>query len=222
MVGDFQVRAEQGDRSLLYVAELLHRVHNEYTKTIAFASTVALRSSNLETKSALSQIIEHLYASAKVYRVLSPPIAGRPVDFTANLTTMCHTMACSDLKARAIELHLAISDSIVLDGMRAWRANLVLSELITNASRHAFGVKGGKISTAVSVKRGDVVCRVSDDGQSAPKPHAGLGTQIVDALADELDGNIERCFTKEGATVTLRFPKEPDSGTGASTMSSIL
>ena len=207
MIGDLKFEAEQADRSLLYVAELLHRVHNEYTKTIAFASTVALRSADLETKGALSQIIEHLYASAKVYRILSPPAAGQLVDFTANLTKMCRMMACSGLNERAIELHLSISDSIVLDSLRAWRANLVLSELITNASRHAFGAKGGKISTAVTIVRGHVVCQVSDDGKSASAPRAGLGTQIVDALADDLEGGVERCFSENGTTITLRFPK---------------
>jgi two-component sensor histidine kinase len=117
-------------------------------------------------------------------------------------------MASSDFSERAITLHLATQDAILLDGVRSWRASLILSELITNASRHAFGPKGGKISTAVSVTQGLVVCRVSDDGKSASTPRAGLGTQLIDAIAADIEGNVERCFTKEGSVVTLKFPKE--------------
>lgn len=208
MIGAPGFTADQGDGSLLYVAELLHRVHNEYTKTISFASSVALRSSNPETASALSKIVDRLHASATVNRVLLPPVAGATVDFTANLTKMCKTIASSDFNERAIALHLVIPEPIFLDGVRAWRASLILSELITNASRHAFGPKGGKISAAISVNQGFVVCQVSDDGKSASTPRAGLGTQLIDAIAADLDGNVERCFTKEGAAVTLRFPKE--------------
>jgi len=49
---------------------------------------------------------------------------------------------------------------------------------------------------------------VSDDGRGAKAPPPGLGTQLVDALATELDGFVGRRFTQSGPTVTLSFFKD--------------
>ena len=50
-------------------------------------------------------------------------------------------------------------------------------------------------------------CTVSDDGCCAEIGGAGLGTRLMDALAAEIDGLIERRFSKSGASVMLSFPK---------------
>ena len=214
MIGCSQSTVMSIDRSLLYVTELLHRVQNEYTKAISFVSMMATRSPNPETKVALCQVMDHLHALAKGHRALRPPVSGQLVDFTADLTQLCRTLASPGLDQRGIALHLTVSGSILLDGVRCWRANLILSELITNASRHAFGARGGRISIAVMMTRGWIVCRVSDDGSSASTLEPGLGTQIVDGLTAELEGDIERIYSKSGTIVTLSFPKNPGTGTG--------
>lgn len=195
------------DRSLVYLTEFLHRVQNEYTKAIAFTSMMANRSPNPDAKAALCQVIDHLHASAKTYRVLRPPLCGELVDFAADVTTLCQIMASAGLDQRGIALDLTVYGSVLLDGVQCWRANLILSELITNASRHAFGTRGGRISIAVTMACGWIVCRVSDDGSSAPKLEPGLGTQIIDALTADLEGAIERTCAESGTIITLRFPK---------------
>jgi two-component sensor histidine kinase len=43
------------DRTYLYLAEFLHRVHNEYTCAISLANRLAARSAHEETKTALAQ-----------------------------------------------------------------------------------------------------------------------------------------------------------------------
>jgi len=207
MIGCSQSTVMPIDHSLLYVTEFLHRVQNEYTKAISFASMMATRSPNPETKAALCQVIDHLHALAKGHHTLRPPVPGQLVDFTADLTQLCRNLTSAGLDQRGIALHLTVCGPVLLDGERCWRANLILSELITNASRHAFGKRGGRISIAVAMTRGWIVCRVSDDGSSSPTLQPGLGTQIVDALTADLEGDIERKYTKSGTVVTLSFPK---------------
>jgi two-component sensor histidine kinase len=212
MVGDRQPGAKPIDRSLLYVMEFLHRVQNEYTKAISFASVIARRSSNPEAKAALSQMIEHLLASANAHNLLLPRVAEDCNDFTADVTRLCHTMASADLDQRGIQLHLTISEPIMLDGLRCWRANLILSELITNAARHAFdSLAGGCIAVDVALTGGRVVCTVSDSGNAVRPPNPGLGTRLVDALAEDLAGEVKRCFTENGTIITLSFPTDPES-----------
>lgn len=192
------------ERSLLYVTELLHRVHNDYTRTISLASKIKSQSS--ETKKALGQIVDHLHASADAYHLLSPRPPGSLVDFAEDVSGLCRAMVISTLEHRGIRLNLSTHRPIMIDGFRCWRANLILSELITNASRHAFQARGGEISVALAIARGRVVCSVDDDGGSPETPKSGLGTQIIDALIQDLEGDIDRRYSKSGTAVILRFP----------------
>jgi two-component sensor histidine kinase len=213
MAGDRGPIAKPIDRSSLYVMEFLHRVQNEFAKAISFASIMAHRSSNPEAKAALLQVIDHLLASANAHKLLLPRAADDRADFTADVTRLCRTLvAAADLGQRGIQLNLTISEPIVLDGLRCWRANLVLSELITNAARHAFeSCAGGCISVDLTLACGRVVCRVSDSGNAVRAPNPGLGTRLVDALAEDLEGDVERSYTECGTIITLSFPMDSES-----------
>ena len=203
---------EAADHSLLYVTELLHRVQNEHTKTISFVSMMETRSANPEAKTALNQVIKHLHASANAHDILRPPVPGVLVDFTSNLVRLCRAISSASLEQSGITLDLTVSGSVLLDSGRCWRASLILSELITNAQRHAFGPRGGRISIVVTDACGSVVCRVSDDGRPNAAPRKGLGTQLIDALTADLNGDVKRTYDKAGTRVTLKFPKKHASG----------
>jgi two-component sensor histidine kinase len=126
------------DRPYLYLAEFLHRVHNEYTCAISLANRLAASSAHEETKTVLAQIINRLHALAASHQMLRPPLMTASADLSANLIQLCHAMTLSGLADRDIELHLAVTEPVMLDAKRCWRAELIISELITNASRHAF------------------------------------------------------------------------------------
>lgn len=199
------------ERSLLYVVELLHRVQNDYTRAISLASTMQNRSS--EAREAVCQIVDHLRASAKAYHLLWPRPPGELADFAADVTGICRAMVSSTLDRDGISLNLSTPGPILLDGFQCWRANLIVSELITNAARHAFNVRGDHISVAVAASRGQVICRVGDDGSVSETPKAGHGTQLVDALTADLGGNIERRYTETGSLIILSFPMNSGSST---------
>jgi two-component sensor histidine kinase len=197
-------------RPYLYVTEFLHRVNNEYACVTSLATRLATRSSNEETRAALFQIINYLHALAAAHQILRPPLTTAFADLSTNLTQLCHAMTSFGLSERGIELHLTITDPVLLDAKRCWGAELIISELITNASRHAFASRAGCISVAVKVASGQVICRVSDDGSPTATLKRGLGSELIDALAADLDGYVERIHTASGTTVTLFFPHDPD------------
>jgi two-component sensor histidine kinase len=198
------------DRTYLYLAEFLHRVHNEYTCAISLANRLAARSAHEETKTALAQIINCLHALAASHQMLRPPLMTASADLSANLTQLCHAMTSSRLAERGIELHLAVTEPVMLDAKRCWRAELIISELITNASRHAFTSQAGRISVAVETAAGQIICRVSDDGSPSAALKRGLGSELIDALAADLDGHVERIHKASGTTITLFFPQDLD------------
>src|SRR5580693_6913092 len=198
------------DRPYLYLAEFLHRVHNEYTCAISLANRLAARSAREETKTALRQIINRLHALAASHQILRSPLTAASADLSGNLIRLCHTMTSSGLADRDIELHLAVTEPVMLDAKRCWRAELIISELITNASRHAFTSQAGHISVAVETAAGQIICRVSDDGSPPAILKRGLGSELIDALAADLDGYVERIHKASGTTITLYFPQDLD------------
>ena len=198
------------DRPYLYLAEFVHRVHNEYACAISLANRLAARSAHEETKTALRQIINRLHALAASHQILRPPSTAASADLSANLIQLCHAMTSSGLAERDIELYLAVTEPVMLDAKRCWRAELITSELITNASRHAFTSQAGRIFVAVEAAAGQIICRVSDDGSPTATLKRGLGSELVDALAADLDGYVERIHKASGTTIALVFPKDFD------------
>jgi hypothetical protein len=57
---------------LLLVAEVLHRVANDYTRAVSFASLMASKASTDEARSALNEVANHLQIIAKTHKILRP------------------------------------------------------------------------------------------------------------------------------------------------------
>jgi two-component sensor histidine kinase len=95
-----------------------------------------------------------------------------------------------------------------MDTHRCWRLGLILSELITNAERHAFHKGGGWIRVELLPSSSSVECRVTDNGSSEGTMHPGHGLRIVEELARSLGGTIDQAFGSQGTTAVLIFPIE--------------
>ena len=203
----------QDDTSLLLVAELLHRIRNDYARIISFTSLASAKSCDPDTKVALREISDRLHNAAETQRLLSPPTWKGTGEFTESLTRLCGVISASfEMEHRGIALLLTVDELVFLDAGRSWRACLIIFELISNACRHAFGDRGGRISVAVAATCGQITCRVSDDGRPASAIVRGLGASLVDGLAAALDGSVERQFTDRGTVVTLSFPMDASRG----------
>jgi two-component sensor histidine kinase len=194
---------------MLYVGEVLHRVANEYTNAISFAHSVAADSTTEEARTAVLKVAYHLHALAETRRTLSPPTTDQPTDFADSLSHLCQAMTSSWLAPKKISLQRLVSGPIMIRERKCWQACLIISEFITNASRHAAFSDGGRIVVSSEVVSGRIVCRVTDDG-SLPKTNApGMGTRLISALASELEGFVERRFGSSGTTAVLSFPLDP-------------
>ena len=92
---------------------------------------------------------------------------------------------------------------------QCWYVGLIVSELITNAARHAFNERAGSIRVETRSMDDQVLCTVIDDGAAAVRPARGSGSEINDALAAQLGGTLSRTFSANGTTATLTFPCRP-------------
>jgi chemotaxis protein methyltransferase CheR len=105
------------------------------------------------------------------------------------------------LKVQATSGAATSSDAVSL--------GLIVTELVINALKHAFRIgETGEILVGYDARGPDWTLSVSDNGAgsgdvSAERPHTGLGTSIVEALAHQLDAIVQKSAGPRGTTVSV-------------------
>jgi two-component sensor histidine kinase len=109
--------------------------------------------------------------------------------------------------------------SIAFD--KAVAAGLIVNELVTNAAKHAYPPEqeGGvvRVSLACDLPNAEATLSVADEGRGMPEesPDAaerraqrrhGQGTELIQLLARQLGGEVERLRPERGTRTLLRFP----------------
>jgi two-component sensor histidine kinase len=190
----------------LLLQELTHRINNELASTIGFVTLTAAQSNSAEVKIALAGVIQHVHESARIYRALQMPTTNNWIDAAEYMRELCQSISRAKLQYRDIEL-VFLESPLKLNAFRCWRLGMIVSELIANASRHAFCGGRGKIQVELR-NRGDYVeCSVTDNGSglvSFGRP--GQGLKIIRSLACGLGGKINHRFGACGTMATLSFP----------------
>jgi two-component sensor histidine kinase len=189
----------------LLLREYSHRINNEFASAIGVISIAAARSPNAQAKAALFAVRDQLQNYAQVHHALQMPEHSTSVDAGAYLRMVCQASSRSRLDVRGIELSL-VERSFQMESERCWRLGLIVSELITNAVRHAFHDGGGAICVELLPSASFVECRVTDNGSGAANANHGHGLKIISALAESLGGRIDQQFEPRGATSVLIFP----------------
>jgi two-component sensor histidine kinase/DNA-binding winged helix-turn-helix (wHTH) protein len=189
----------------LLVEELTHRMNNEFAAAIAVVSRAAARSPNGEVKSTLAVVETRLHSYVQVNRCLQIPSQDTVIDASAHLRRLCQSISRSRLDCRGIELQF-VGRPLQMNSERCWRLAMIISELVANAARHAFGDAGGKIQIDLSRCGPFINCRLADDGTAPEKIRPGRGFAIVERLIASLHGTINQHFGPGGSVSDMNFP----------------
>ncbi len=195
---------EAASGEYLLLRELMHRMNNELAATIGFASLSAARSGNDDVKVALAGVVQQVTDSARVYRALQMPVEDGWMDAAAYLRELCQSISRAKLQHRGIEL-VFVDCPLQLSASRCWRLGMIVSELIANASRHAFRDGGGKIQVELINRETSVECIVTDDGSGSENIRPGQGMKIIRSLVAELRGTINHRSGTMGTSAILAF-----------------
>ena len=190
---------------LLLLAEMTHRINNDLTSIIACVSVTAARSTSRDARLALAEVLMHLHEYARLHRVLQMPMNNQLINASAYLRELCQAISRAKLQRNRIEL-VFVEHPIRLHSLQCWRLGMIVSELITNSYRHAFGESGGTIRVELKKRSSRAECRVADDGRCSGPVRSGHGLTIIRQLADALDGEIDLAFDKDGTVALLSFP----------------
>ena len=132
------------------------------------------------------------------------PLENKWIDATACLRELCQLISRAKLQRNGIQL-IFVEHPVWLTTIQCWKLSMIISELITNSCRHAFGDKGGSIRVELKKRGSRAECSVADDGTNSELVRSGHGTKIVQQLALALDGGIDLRFGREGAIATVSF-----------------
>jgi two-component sensor histidine kinase len=190
---------------VLLMHELTHRINNEFTSAISMVSLAAARADNDNARGVLAAVADRLQEYARVHRALEMPEHRTLIDASAWIRRLCESISRSKLVGRNIELVL-VDSPFRIDSGRCWLLGMILCELITNASRHAFDDKGGEIRVETLLTGPFVECRVSDTGATLRDVRPGRGRKIIGALTKRLNGTFDQRFGPRGSISTLVFP----------------
>ena len=190
----------------LYLEEFTHRTLNDYTILLAIVRRAARNISDEAAEIALKEISHRLRAAATSLIALRPPADGLLRDLSRELEPLCASLSDSIMAYGRIALALS-SEPVAISAYRCWQLSLIISELVTNAARHAFANRrNGLINVITAVRGGTIECAVADNGGCKPDFAPGRGTMIVNALVSDLGGAITRNHSVNGSTIVISIP----------------
>ena len=207
-----EVRAAEIDRQRRInflghaLREMDHRTKNNFQIVTSLLLLQANRSPSREVREALGEAAERLKAVAAVYAALAP--GGRSLD-AVRLQEQLEEM-CGQIRRGILPDGITLTTQIepmLVPHETAVRIGILVNELVTNACKHAFGDGGGEIRVK-AVRGGDAArLEVSDNGRGlAPARPSGLGTRLIAAFVERLQGTSELRSSEAGTVHTILVP----------------
>jgi PAS domain S-box-containing protein len=194
------------DRGIL-LQELQHRVANSLQIIASVLMQSARNVQSDEVKSHLHDAHNRVMSVAAVQKQLAISSADE-VDLRPYLSQLCESIGASMIHDHEqIRLIVESDDSRVAANVSV-SLGLVVTELVINALKHAFPEgRHGQIVVGYDSAGLDWTLSVADDGVGMPaqtgEAKAGLGTNIVQALARQLDARLTVADAAPGTIVSL-------------------
>ena len=214
-------RAQQKlERALQEKTVLLNEVHHRVKNNLQVVSSLlnlqATHTSDTRLRAILAESQNRVRAMALTHQLLYERKDYSRIDLGEYLERLAQLLLSSYREdSTHISLRRALPAApLFLDLERAIPCGLVVTELVTNAFKHAFPAgRKGEVRIELQALDDELELVVADNGAGLPDAFdlanvTSLGLQLVPLLADQLGGR----FTVEGgpgARFSLRFPSVP-------------
>ncbi|GEM_PF-3414566 len=197
--------------------ELIHRVKNNLALLTALVSLRRNATPDEAVEQALKDLEMRIHAIRAVHDILDQ--AGEISKVQAGELIRA---LCSQLDNSVMPENVTVENELLdvtLDVDKATPLSLLINELITNAAKHAFPEgKPGTIVVSLQ-KNGEDKLEVGivDNGRGAQGDftQVGTGSRIIEALADQIGGELKRVSDDKGTHWSFIFPHDkPEEDAG--------
>jgi len=202
-------------RHEVLLREVDHRVKNSLQLVISFLRLQGDGAEHPEVRHHLQEAAGRISAIARVHQRLNQTAKIESLDLGAYLTDLCKDV---DEVAANCTVVAEVIPGVEISTVRAVSTALLVNELIANAAKHAYR-EGGSAHIWVRLGRADedrIVIAVRDQGVGLPqgfdpKSGKGLGMRIVNALARQLDAEIQVEAMHPGTEIRVIMSREAKS-----------
>jgi PAS domain S-box-containing protein len=204
-----RLREAAQERELL-LREADHRIKNSLQLVGSLLGLQRSRLADADAIAALDGAIARVMAISEAHTALHQSVDLRHIALDEMLRNLC---AHVGLLNPAVKFVCDCPRATELDTERAIPLGLAVSELLTNAAKHAYPSASGTVLTAVSLSDDSFEVAVSDAGVGMALPSTSrgrLGATIVRALVAQIGAEMAVTSAPgQGMRTVLRFPKRP-------------
>ncbi|MFP4331597.1 MAG: sensor histidine kinase [Alkalispirochaetaceae bacterium] len=195
----------------LLLQEILHRTKNNLSTIV---SVLDLQISTLRDPLAIDALKDakgRVQSMLLLYENLILPEQIREISISYYLAPLAHDIVDLFPPSKNVMVETEIEE-FSLSAKQLSSVGFIVTELITNAMKHAFsGRDDGIVTVSARLEGREAVVVVRDNGKgipdaAAPGGKGKLGYTLVYSLAEELGGTI-RVRENKGTEVELRFPR---------------
>ncbi|MDB5395368.1 MAG: Signal transduction histidine kinase [Rhodospirillales bacterium] len=197
------------ERQEVLLQEGNHRVTNSLQLVSSMLSLQAA-SADSAMREQLQEAVARISAIARAHQRLYRTRQIRSLDMGEYLTDVCRDL---DDAAAHCDVQVAIAKGIQIATDRAIPISLLVTELITNAAKHAYQAGTPCPIRITMVRDGDngIVITVRDEGRGLPegfdyKKSTGLGMRIVSAFLTQLQATLRIERRTPGTEFMLNIP----------------
>jgi two-component sensor histidine kinase len=189
--------------------EIHHRVKNNLQVISSLLNMQQRSLSDPAARAAMSDTRQRITALALIYRALYQGPDLKRVDLRPFLEELTAQLISGEMTASgAVETELSV-DALVIDPDRLAPLALFAVEAITNAQKHAFAGRGGKLTVTFHVLGEEAWLDIADNGGGGDEAltSTGVGRTLMTAFARQLRGRAELVRNDAGGlTARLIFP----------------
>jgi two-component sensor histidine kinase len=193
----------------ILLQEMQHRVANSLQIIASILLLKARTVQSEEIRLHLHDAHQRVMSVATVQQQLRASGLNESIEIGPYLTKLCDSLAKSMVGDRRPLSIVVQATRGAATSSEAVSLGLIVTELVINALKHAFPTgEAGEISVSYDARDSRWRLSVADNGggpgaTAAARPHTGLGTSIVEALAHQLDAMVQKSSGPEGTTVSI-------------------
>ncbi len=192
--------------------EIHHRVKNNLQVVASLLYLQAMHAAEGATVEALKESGRRIQLMAQIHEKLYRSSSLANVRIASFIRSLIEDMITSyGIDANQVALKTEL-ENITLHIDQAIPCSQIVSELVSNALKHAFpGPGGGQIGIRMSTEDDLIVLCIEDDGVGMPagmdwQRASSIGLQVVNALAKQLGSEVEM-VTDGGSRFRIAFPR---------------
>ncbi|WP_341861013.1 histidine kinase dimerization/phosphoacceptor domain -containing protein [Gymnodinialimonas sp. 57CJ19] len=190
--------------------EVDHRVKNSLQSVSAMARIQARVMTDEGGRRALTLMQQRIEIIAALHAALYKTNAGERIDIADYLASVVELIGGALLPNLTITLNTT-SKNATMTSQEAAALGLIVAELSANSQKHGFadGREGEMTLGLTQTSDGELVLTYDDNGQGSAAEGAdndgGMGTSIIEMLADQLGGAFSAEINADGYHSVLRF-----------------